>query len=189
MIHQWLTLLNKYASGKILILLFMALIPFNLLIFPAMQMELSRRSLTSDAQMLDVQIGYTAKQALNEIAQLGAQGKQWYRLITWTADLAYPALYSIFFALLLAFLLRATSVTDSRMSLVPLVPFLMALMDYGENIAITLALSGDPQPSGLILTLASVLSALKWACGIVILLFVVLLLFYLLFRMLKKTEG
>ncbi|BAJ63522.1 hypothetical protein [Anaerolinea thermophila] len=188
MIHQWLTLLNKYASGKILILLFMALIPFNLLIFPAMQMELSRRALTSDAHMLDVQIGYTAEQALDEISQLGVQGKQWYRLITWTADLVYPALYSTFFALLLAFLLRVVSVTDSRFSLVPLVPFLMALMDYGENIAITVALSAFSQPSEGILALASVLSALKWACGIVILLFVVLLLFYLLFRMLKKME-
>lgn len=186
MIYQWLALLNKYASGKSLILLFMALIPFNLLIFPTMQMELSRRAQTPDVQMLDVQIGYTAKQALNEIAQLGVQGRQWYRLITWTADLVYPALYSTFFALLLTFLLKVISVPDSRFSLTPLVPFLMAILDYGENVAITVALVAFPQPSGFILTLASVFSALKWACGIVTLLFLAFFLLYALFRMRKK---
>lgn len=187
MMQNLLVVLERKASGKLLLLLLMALIPFNFLIFPTMQAELASRSLSPEVQMLDVQIGFTAEEAQEKIALLGESGRQWYRLITWTADLIYPMLYSTFFALLLAYLLKSSTIADRRLSLVPLVPFVMALMDYGENLSITVAL-GIPDPPLSVLQIITVFSALKWASALVVLLFTIGLLGYTLLNGLRRLR-
>ncbi|WP_298003692.1 MULTISPECIES: hypothetical protein [Anaerolinea] len=188
MIQNLLTALEQKASGKILLLLLMVLIPFNFLVFPLMQAELSSRSLSPEVQMLDVQIGYTPRQAQEKIAHLGETGRQWYRVITWTADLIYPVLYSSFFALLLAYLLKSQTTGNRYLSLVPLIPFVMAVMDYGENISITVAL-GISNPPLSVLQIAAAFSALKWAGAVVVLFFTIGLLGYALFNGFQRLRG
>jgi hypothetical protein len=152
--------------GKKLIVLFLVLLVFNLILFPARARCLD--VLSGEAgPVLDVRFGYSPEEVHAYAGALGPKGRRLYALTQITLDLAYPALYSLFLSgLLVAVLSRGFSGRRGIAWLVT-IPFGIALIDVAENLSIIALLGRFPAtPLGLA-HLASAFTVDKWlAAGV-----------------------
>jgi hypothetical protein len=118
--------------------------------------------------------GYSAEEALATVEALGPEGRSFYATVELTADVLYPAVYTAFLVLLLAWALRrAAPVAGHPAHRLLVLPFLVAGVDLLENAAIvTLLLSHPSAPAG-VASAAGVLTVIKWGLlaltGVVIL--------------------
>lgn len=167
---KYLVWVQPWLKIKNLIVMFMIIIPFNILVFPILSEHY--RSISGNLQTLDVQFGYSARDAINLIQQLGEKARHFYLLIEWTADLFYPVTYSSLLTILLGLLLKAVSLPDKlnglRFSI--FLPLFMMGFDYSENILLSTLLIWPNQLSGSgidlwIASMASVASFCKWLSG------------------------
>lgn len=167
---KYLTWVQPYIKIKNLILMFMLIIPFNVLVFPILSENF--RSISGNLQTLDVQFAYSPTDAIHLIQQLEEKARHFYLLIEWTADLLYPITYSSLLTILLGLLLKAVSLPDKLTSLRFLIvlPLFMMGFDYAENIFLSILLIWQNQlsSSGMnlwIASIASIASFGKWLTG------------------------
>lgn len=167
---KYLAWVQPFIKFKNLIVIFMVIIPFNILVFPILSE--SFRSISGNLQTLDVQFGYSPRDAVHLIQQLGETARHFYLFIEWTADLFYPIAYSSLFTILLGLLFKAVSLPDKLtwLRFLIVLPLFMMGFDYMENILLSILLIWQNQllVSGTGLWIASIASAssfCKWLSG------------------------
>lgn len=105
---------------------------------------------------------YSPQTAHDMIAAYGAEGRALYRTIELTADVVYPIIYGLAFALLLAFLWTNISPKNVWARQLPLLAFLAVLFDLLENAAIVTLLSVYPAQPDSVALMAGFFSLMKW---------------------------
>ena len=153
--------LARIANGRILILLFLAALPFLAFVFPYRNTALSIVS-GREKPTLDSDVHYDATYAYDLFGSLEKKGRRLYAWSEITADLIFPLIYAFFLSLLIIYIFERTSFTKPQQFLAML-PFLMLLFDYGENILIAFMLFDYPERHNAIAQVASVFTKLKWS--------------------------
>ena len=208
--------IERAASLGAVFVLFIFLLPFNLLLFPARGQRLEQY-LGYKANVLDARLYYTPEQAYLYISDLNPPGRQLYALSELTLDLLYPLLYGSFLGLSLASIysrlfplgrflpslpLLSTQAAFSAAApplrcspapwlpcFLPLLPLAGALADLGENLIITVLLLAYPIALYWLVYLANLFTLLKW---LAVLLSIFLILLgagaYLLIRFNKRKD-
>lgn len=129
--------IEKHASGRVVFVLFAA----AMLVY-AVMMTVTIPAVTTEAGGLPVfdlrPAGYNPTDAQTLLRAMSAHGKWYYAHVQIPADFVYPALLGLFGAFAAAWLRRR--VRFPRFLIV--VPFLITLFDYLENIGILLMLRG-----------------------------------------------
>ena len=152
--------------GKKLFLLFLLLLVFNLILFPARARRLSALS-GGAGPVLDVRFGYSPADVHAYAGALGAEGRRLYAITLMTLDLAYPALYSLFLSGLLAAVLSRGFSGRRGIVWLATIPFGIALLDVAENLSIVALLRHFPTAPLWLAHLASAFTVDKWlAVGI-----------------------
>jgi hypothetical protein len=151
--------LEARASPKGVVILVMAILPFNALIFPLIGDKLEE---ISGYRMLDTLFSYSPADVFTRLAAYGYSGRLLYLLSSWSVDFVYPIVYTFLLAFLLTLFLRRSLSPDNPLIRMQLLPFGMLLFDYLENGTIAILLAIFPaQPTALALA-ASLFTSLKW---------------------------
>ena len=147
-------LLDFVGKKNHLIVLFALVILFNVLLSFFMPKD----------QALDLKFAYTFGEAYQSIETMDLETRQIYRLGVWTLDFPYMILYSLAFYGLLF------KIWGNR-GFIKL-PFLIALMDLGENLLVIKILNSFPDVNKSMAILASVFTTSKWILVGVLMLFI-----------------
>ena len=155
--------LQALATGKN-VLIFLALdlvLMMGLMPFLGSKMEAVS---TVSGKPLDLEVPtYSADHAHSMIKGYGEAGRSMYQTIELTADIIYPAVYSIAFALLIMFLLKKMNLSTNWFKWLAIIPFITAFADLGENISIVTMLSQYPVQSDFMAQVAGSFSLAKWS--------------------------
>jgi hypothetical protein len=150
--------------GRALLILFLVLLPFNLLLFPVRAERL--RALTGSTDpVLDVRFGYSPAEVRTYFEALGPEGRRLYGITQLTLDLAYPMLYSLLLSGVLAAVLARGFPRQRGVVWLAFVPFGMALMDVCENLSIVVLLLEHPAMPVWLAHMASAFTVNKWLLG------------------------
>ena len=160
-------LLQKYATAKVVSVLFIATMAVYLKLF-----DLSPT-------------GYTPDYAISLLEALGSEGRATYLTLQLPLDFLYPGLFAITYSLLLTWLFNKGAEVGSRIFYFSLVPMLAGLFDYIENVFIILMLKSYPDMSLSLVELASFFTVLK--SGFTTTFFI--LFFWGLVRFMKKKKS
>lgn len=147
--------------------------PRNLLIFWILyfimaggvmgQMGKKMEAVAGPAGPIDLLIPtYSIEKAHEMIASYGDEGRALYRTIELTADVAYPLIYGIAFALLIAFLWKKAAPNKKWARYLPLIAVFTVVFDLLENSMIVLLLNSYPQQPDGIAQMAAIFSLMKW---------------------------
>ena len=107
--------------------------------------------------------GYDPAYLYSLLVTLGHKGRNLYLFKQIPFDMIYPFLYGFSFTLLLAYIYNLLFTKDTFIRYLCLIPFLAALFDYAENIAIANLLFTFPFFSVNIARMASTFTILKSA--------------------------
>ncbi len=157
-------LLHRFAKGWLILLLAVLDVLFNTAILPRMQASLEAGS--GGVGPIDLKLFYTPEQVNTMIAAYGDAGRAAYRTFELTGDILYPIVYTLFFGLLLSWLLQRAFVSNSRARLLNVVPLGAWFFDLLENIGIVLMLSMYPATSTLLAGTTAVFTLIKWMFAI-----------------------
>jgi hypothetical protein len=124
-----------------------------------MQRVLDRLLETSGKSILDYEILYSRQRVVEVFSAYGVEGMRLYKQFM-AYDLAFPALYGVFFASLIHFGVRGT-----RYRLIVLAPLAMALFDYLENGVFYVFIRSNPDIPGLGVAIANVMTLAKFGFG------------------------
>lgn len=153
--------LQKYAQGRI-ILVFLALeVAFNAIVLPNMQATLEAAS--GGIGPIDLQFFYTPEQVYAMVAAYGEAGRATYRLFELTGDILYPIVYTLFFSLLLTWLLQRGLPATNKLQRLNVVPFGAWVFDLLENICIVTMLSLYPATPAVVAWPATIFTMIKWS--------------------------
>jgi hypothetical protein len=156
--------IDRLASARNVLLLFLSLLPFVFILFPwrARLLSAGRPALPP---VLDVRIPYTPAQVRALATDLGLEGRRLYALTELTLDLAFPPLYASWLSLTLAWAWRKIRPEWAGPHW-NLLPYAGMLGDLAENAgAVTLMLL-LPQAPGWVVWPANLASLLKWSAGL-----------------------
>ena len=104
----------------------------------------------------DARMYYTYAQLQEMFRHYGVQGRQMYLQLQ-GVDMVYPLVYSTFLASLMFAVYHKT-----RLRKMVYVPFVAALLDYGENILLRINLLSFPHMQKGLVRLAASVTFLKW---------------------------
>ncbi|OWY21420.1 hypothetical protein C7N43_06965 [Sphingobacteriales bacterium UPWRP_1] len=173
-------LIRKIAGFKWLIVLAVSFGIFANLILPDAENHINRLS-GKEVGVLDLKSGLHPDEVYKTVALYTPEAIQYYRIIELTADVVYPVIYTLLWAVAL-FLIFERGEVRPPFRKAYLLPFATLLFDYTENIFIVLILSLYPQQFVWLAYACSAFTFLKW----VSLLATGLLLLYGLLMLLSK---
>ena len=165
------------ANRKRLPLLGIAFLTFNLFILPSLLADI--KAVSQGTTVLDLLPWYTPDEARQHLNIFGEEGRRLYLIAEWTADFVYPTVYGLFFA---GFLFRLGGGTWS------LLPIYSAMIDYSENIFVTILLLHYPGFNPVIGQIAALLTSLKWMFILSSIMMILVRIFILFAEWLKKRR-
>lgn len=155
-------LIQKWASGRNVLILLGADLVFMLGIMPYMGKKME--ALAPGIPPLDITIpSYSAEYAQDVITKMSDPARAFYKSIELGADLVYPLIYGFAFALLIAFLWKKLDWGQGLLKWVILFPLLGMLFDYGENLSIVSLINQYPNPTTGTAQIAAYFSLAKWS--------------------------
>ena len=116
--------------------------------------------ITGGANILDFEFGYTYEKAYNMLTALGAEGRSFYLTRILPMDFPFPFVYMLFFAGLIALLLKHLKPKEICRYLL-IIPVLTMLFDWTENIGIITLLNTYPGMPVWAVSTASIAGMLK----------------------------
>lgn len=138
------------------------------------------RPYAAGAEILDVELFYTAEQAYERLALFGEQGRAVYLHIL-MGDLIYPALLGSLLAVSISLIVRRIHLSNAAWQHVVLLPLANMVFDYCENAMLFSLLLSYPTRLPLVATAAGaftftknvfgMLSFVVLACGVLAMLF------------------
>ena len=112
---------------------------------------------------LDLMFFYTPQQAFDMIEKYGKDGRAIYTKIELSADIIYPIIYSLFFALLISWLFQRGFKPESPMQKWNLMPMGAWLFDLLENVGTVSMVAAYPSQPALLAWLTMLIGLIKWA--------------------------
>lgn len=159
LISNTLDLIDKYSTGKIVIILFILtqIIYFLMLLYTIPIVA----NYANGMEIFDLQpTGFSADYALSLLESLGVEGREYYLWRQIPLDFLYPLLFGVTYSLLLGFLFKKAKINNKYFYLT-LVPLFAGLFDYMENIGIIFMLNSFPSFSINLANVTSFFSILK----------------------------
>ncbi|MBT3320827.1 MAG: hypothetical protein HN392_00925 [Anaerolineae bacterium] len=154
---RFLNFIEKWASWKNILILFVLQMLFNLVIMPS-----ASSSDTHDLPILDLQFFYTPQQAYAIIGAYTPELRQAAAISRLSLDVIYPLIYGLMLTFLLVVTLqrafRGTSLKDQLLFL----PWGGVLFDYLENIGLATMLLSYPKKFVLLAWFTAGFTSLKW---------------------------
>lgn len=111
---------------------------------------------------LDLMFFYTPETAFDMIERYGEEGRALYTRIELTADILYPIVYTLFFALLISWLFQRGFRPDSGMQRMNVVPLGALVFDLLENGGIVSMLSMYPSIPAVMAWITMLFGSIKW---------------------------
>jgi hypothetical protein len=159
MFDQLSARLNRLADGRIVLILFVLDMLFNVVIMPFAGTLFGG---PNNVGPFDLLFGFSPEQAQSMLAAYGPQGRVTYALVDASLDVIYPIVYTLFFSLAITFLFRYAFGEGSPLLRAQLLPFGAIVFDYLENIAVITMLFTFPAVSPTVVAAASAVNRLKW---------------------------
>ncbi len=153
-------MLKKYARGWLVLVFLAGEVLFNAVIMPNQQAKLEAAS--GGIGPIDLQFFYTPEKVYSMITAYGDAGRASYRITELTADIIYPIVYTLFFALLITWLFQRGLPADSQMQKMNVVPLGGWLFDLLENLCIITMLSIHPSTPAVLAWVAALFTLAKW---------------------------
>lgn len=152
--HAWTT------GWRVIILL----IAETLMMFYIMPIAAGIMALAANDSVmpLDLMFFYTPAQAFEMIDRYGEAGRSVYLRIELTADIIYPIIYTLFYGLLLSWLLQRAFKPDSKIQKWNVMPVGAWFFDMLENIGIVSMLMMYPSKPEIVAWLTMLFGSLKW---------------------------
>jgi hypothetical protein len=172
MITKLSNVMVKYAKGRIILVFFLLLLLFAIVIVPKVQSKLETSS--GGTGFVDMLFSYTPEKAYSMISSYGNEGRALYRTFTSSADFVYPVVYSIFFSLIMTWLLQHGFTAGSKLQRLNIIPFGAMVFDWIENVNLLIMLSQYPVKTKGVAEFSSICTTLKWSIGILAILVVVI---------------
>jgi len=181
--EKLIRLLQKYATGRVVLVLFTLTMVIYLIMLLYSIPEVA--SFAPDIALFDLSPGgYTFDYAVALLETLGSEGRATYLTLQLPLDFIYPGLFATTYSLLLIWLLRRGSKVRSKTLYFAVIPIFAGLFDYIENILIIILLNSFPDISPSIVELASVFTILKSSFTIIFF----VLFFWALIRFVKEKR-
>ena len=180
-----LEILNKYSSGKNVLLFFVVTQIFygTMLLFSIPKVM----QYSNGMKILDMlPTGYSAEYVQTLFQTLGEIGQNVYLFQQIPLDMFYPGLFAISYSLLLAFIFKKVFSKESKLQLLSIVPIFGGLSDYFENIGIIAMLNIYPNFIPKLANITAVFSVLKSTFTIIMF---VLLTFGIMMFPIKKLKN
>ncbi|ERM81630.1 hypothetical protein P872_19950 [Rhodonellum psychrophilum GCM71 = DSM 17998] len=137
--------LERFSSGKNILILFVAFFVFNMFLFPYY---------IPIIEPLDLKFAYSSKQAYQLIEGYGETDRQIYANGLIYIDFVYPVIYGLMFSFLLFRIKKSVILAQ--------IPLLASLADFIENIGIITLLQYFPGKNLLLAGMTSMFTTLKW---------------------------
>lgn len=174
--------LQKYASGRLVLLLFIITTVVYLVIVLYSIPEVVK--LAPEMKLFDMSPGgYDAIYAEELLRSIGQTGREIYITLQLPIDFVYPGLFAITYSLMLVWLFGKRIDKKSKLYLLAMVPIFAGLFDYFENFGIILMLRSLPTVDPTVVLISSFFSIAKSVFTVV---FYILLLFGLLLLLVKR---
>lgn len=154
-------ILQKASTWKYLLPLFVMLCGFYAIIFPYYQSQLSVIA-GEEVKPLDVRFTYTLEEVTRDFGKLGEAGRNVYKVVVGRVDMIFPVVYGLFLMLLLVNLLKKTTKPGSRLMLIALLPALVMLFDYLENLNTLRLLENYPDLLPQAVARGEQMTRIKW---------------------------
>jgi hypothetical protein len=116
---------------------------------------------------LDLMFFYTPTQAFEMMDKYGEAGRAIYMKIELTADIIYPIIYTLFYGLLLSWLLQRAFRSDSKMMKMNVMPVGAWFFDMLENVGIVSMLGMYPTKVAAMAWLTMFFGSIKWGFFVV----------------------
>ena len=123
---------------------------------------------------VDLQLFYTPEKVYSMVNAYGEAGRASYRTFELTGDIIYPIVYTLFFALLLTWLLQRGFARDSQMQKMNVVPLGAWLFDLFENLGIVTMLSIYPATPAALAWVTALFTLVKWLFAVATLVLVLI---------------
>ena len=120
--------------------------------------ELDRRG---GGPVLDLRHSFTAEEAHAVLGAYGPDGRRLYFLLE-LVDLIYPLVYTAFFALIIAYVLKRSLPPTSALQRLVLLPLAAVIADYLENIGLLMMCATYPERWPRLGDAAGIFNATKW---------------------------
>ena len=156
-----LNMLRKYSNWKIILPSSILFILFTLVIFPFYLTQLNKIA-NEKVLFLDGRLSYNYDQVNTLFNKMGREGRDVYHVMAGKIDMIYPIVYSIFFVLLLASLLKKIFSQKSKILLIALLPLIGMLFDYLENLNTLKLLNKFPNITTEQVAYGSQMTQIKW---------------------------
>ena len=152
---------HAWTSGWRVIIL---LIAEGLMMGYVMPLASALMALAANASVmpLDLMFFYTPDSAFAMIDKYGEAGRVLYMKIELTADIIYPIIYTLFYGMLLSWLMQRAFKPDSKMRKYNVMPVGAWLFDLLENVGIISMLTMYPTKPALLAWLTMIFGSLKW---------------------------
>ena len=152
--------LDKYSSGKNVIILFAAtLIVYLVMLFVTIPNVMNY---ADGMEILDMQpAGYSTEYAKTLLDSLGNDGRHAYLYYQIPLDMIYPLLFAITYSLMLAYFFKKILKENNKLFVLSIVPLIAGLFDYLENIGIIIMLTSFPSFSAFTANVTNIFSIIK----------------------------
>jgi hypothetical protein len=147
-----LTILQKYASTKSIIILFIGVVIINIIFANA---------LSSNVAPIDLQFSYSTEKAYQLLAAFSPEELNIYFWLEVTVDVIYPVIYTLLFS----FSIYLLHNKNHKLSMIPIG---IGFFDLLENICITIMIKNLPDQLDSLVRVSSIFTSLKWILTIVV---------------------
>ena len=146
---------NRWATKRNILLLIIIYPVFPALLLPWV-------GDVGGAPILDLHMFYDADKVREVLIQYSDLAIQNYILCALTVDMVYPFYYASLLSLCIAFCLKKRTQVDSKLQLMRLLPFLIMLVDWTENLLLVTLMDQWPMLDLKLANLASFATLSKW---------------------------
>lgn len=153
--------IERIASYRLIILLVILFGLFAGYILPQLEQDINEKA-GKTVGIIDLLSGLNPSKVYEMIEDYGHEGRKTYLFAEVTADIVYPIIYTLLFSVILFVFYEKLGV-KLPIKRVFLLPFLIMLFDYTENLFIITMLVSYPTKIPLLAYLCSVATAFKWA--------------------------
>ena len=114
-------------------------------------------------EILDLQFSYSPERAKAILANYNDASRDFAIKFGLIADTLYPMSYTFLFLVIIGWVFKSLAGYGFRIRYIHLLPFLVMLVDYGENICIATLLKSFPDVSDNLINVSSMFTSLKWS--------------------------
>ena len=180
--------IDRIATSRNTLLLFLSLLPFTFVFFPWRSNQL-KATLNYPLRLFDTHLPYPPQEVHALANDLGEGGRRLYAVTEVTLDFAFPALYASFLSVTLALVWRSARPDWTGRRSLPLLPYLGMLGDLTENVSLATLMLLFPGEPGWLVWFSNLASLVKWSAGLASLVLILVGLGIIGFRFFRRLTN